>query len=136
MHLQLQRDISFLQEFQFDRFLDEAGQRKSHFYKNGRKLKYFLLPFGSGASECPGRFFAVCEIKMFLALVLWHYDLELQHSNAALTTDCTRAGLGILPPTQDVILRYRVRPKASTSSTRKEEQPGESDSGGTVEMTE
>ncbi|XP_062377161.1 cytochrome P450 7A1 isoform X2 [Sardina pilchardus] len=123
-------------EFQFDRFLDNAGQRRSLFYKNGRRLKHFLVPFGSGVSECPGRFFAVCEIKIFLALVLWHYDLELGHSNTPLTTDCTRAGLGILPPTQDVLLRYRVRPRASTSDTCKKEQHGEGDSDETVELTE
>lgn len=73
---------------------------------------------------------------MFLALVLWHYDLELEHSNAPVTTDCTRAGLGILPPTQDVLLRYRLRARAGTSCPHTEGQRGERDSDGTVEMTE
>ncbi|XP_051577204.1 cytochrome P450 7A1-like [Myxocyprinus asiaticus] len=94
-------------EFKYDRFLDEAGQRKSHFFKNGRRVKHFLVPFGSGASECPGRFFAVNEIKQFLALALWHYDLQLSETDATLIPDSTRAGLGILPPSRDVLLRYR-----------------------------
>ncbi|XP_048865914.1 cytochrome P450 7A1 [Brienomyrus brachyistius] len=97
-------------EFKFDRFLDENGQRKTDFYKNGRKLRHFLLPFGSGVSECPGRFFAVNEIKQFLTLTLCYYDMELQDPTMPpLTTDCTRAGLGILPPKQDISLRYRLR---------------------------
>ncbi|KAJ8413319.1 hypothetical protein AAFF_G00093150 [Aldrovandia affinis] len=37
-------------EFRFDRYLDENGQKKTDFYKNGRRLKYYLVPFGSGAS--------------------------------------------------------------------------------------
>ncbi|XP_064189015.1 cytochrome P450 7A1 isoform X1 [Anguilla rostrata] len=97
-------------EFKFDRYLDENGQKKTDFFKNGRKLKQFLIPFGSGASECPGRFFAMCEIKQFLTLVLWHYEMELEDvACAPLTTDSTRAGLGILPPKQDVQIRFRIR---------------------------
>ncbi|XP_018599816.1 cholesterol 7-alpha-monooxygenase [Scleropages formosus] len=97
-------------EFQCSRFLDENGQKKTDFYKNGRKLRQFLLPFGSGVSECPGRFFAINEIKQFLTLALCHYDMELHDLAAApLETDCTRAGLGILPPKHDVSLRYRFR---------------------------
>ncbi|XP_043101300.1 cytochrome P450 7A1 [Puntigrus tetrazona] len=94
-------------EFKYNRFLDEKGQRKSNFFKNDRKLKHYLLPFGSGASECPGRFFAVHEIKQFLALTLWNYDLQLSDPDATVVPDSTRAGLGILPPSRDVLLRYR-----------------------------
>lgn len=98
-----------LQEFKYDRFLDEEGQRQSQFFKNGRQLKHYLVPFGSGASECPGRFFAMNEIKQFLLLALWHYDLQLSEPHDTLSPDRTRAGLGILPPSQDVLLRYRAR---------------------------
>ncbi|XP_017327265.1 cytochrome P450 7A1 isoform X1 [Ictalurus punctatus] len=96
-------------EFKYDRFLDEEGQRQSQFFKNGRQLKHYLVPFGSGASECPGRFFAMNEIKQFLLLALWHYDLQLSEPHDTLSPDRTRAGLGILPPSQDVLLRYRAR---------------------------
>ncbi|KAJ8277660.1 hypothetical protein GJAV_G00078220 [Gymnothorax javanicus] len=90
-------------EFRFDRFLDERGQQRKDFYKNGRKLNKFLLPFGSGSSECPGRFFAMNEIKQFLTLVLCHYEMELEDGGSApVITDSTRAGLGILPPKHDV----------------------------------
>lgn len=97
-------------EFRFDRYLDENGQKKTEFYKNGRRLKHFLIPFGSGASECPGRFFAMYEIKQFLTLVLWQYEMQLEDvASAPLAVDSTRAGLGILPPKHDVQLRYRIR---------------------------
>ncbi|XP_056128333.1 cytochrome P450 7A1 [Rhinichthys klamathensis goyatoka] len=96
-------------EFRFGRFLDENGQRKTHFFRNGRRLKHFLMPFGSGASECPGRFFALHEIKQFLAVTLWRYDLHLCDAGAPLDPDARRAGLGVLPPSRDVPLRYRRR---------------------------
>ncbi|KAK7944604.1 hypothetical protein WMY93_000332 [Mugilogobius chulae] len=64
-------------EYQYDRFLDESGQEKTVFFRNGRRLRYFYMPFGSGVTKCPGRFFAVCEIKQFLTLVLSYFDMEL-----------------------------------------------------------
>ncbi|KTF86131.1 hypothetical protein cypCar_00029128 [Cyprinus carpio] len=105
-------------EFKYNRFLDEKGQRKSNFFKNERRLKHFLMPFGSGASECPGRFFAVHEIKQFLALTLWHYDLQLRDPDATLVPDGTRAGLGILTPSRDVLLRYRRKTNTTTEQLR------------------
>ncbi|KAK7169677.1 hypothetical protein R3I94_000042 [Phoxinus phoxinus] len=96
-------------EFRFDRFLDENGQRKTHFFRNGRRLKHFLIPFGSGVSECPGRFFALHEIKQFLVVTLWRYDLHLCDAGVPPDPDARRAGLGVLPPTWDVPLRYRRR---------------------------
>ncbi|XP_030635932.1 cytochrome P450 7A1 [Chanos chanos] len=109
-------------EFQFDRYLEADGKKKSSFFKAGRRLRHFLIPFGSGASECPGRFFAVNEIKEFLTLALWHYDLELSNPDATLAPDCARAGLGILPPSRDVLLRYRVRERGGTPCRHKEEK--------------
>ncbi|XP_039610486.1 cytochrome P450 7A1-like [Polypterus senegalus] len=97
-------------EFKYNRFLDENGQRKTCFLKNGRKFKSFLLPFGAGTSECPGRFFAVNEIKQFLALILCHYDLELQNMDIP-PLDNSRAGFGILQPKHDVQFRYKLKRK-------------------------
>uniref|UniRef100_A0A8C0EGC0 Cytochrome P450 family 8 subfamily B member 1 n=1 Tax=Bubo bubo TaxID=30461 RepID=A0A8C0EGC0_BUBBB len=63
-------------EFKYDRFINPDGTKKD-FYKNGKRLKYFNMPWGTGVSICPGRFFAVAEIKLFVFLMLSHYDLEL-----------------------------------------------------------
>ncbi|KAL7876198.1 hypothetical protein AOLI_G00111610 [Acnodon oligacanthus] len=90
-------------EFRYNRFLDKSGERRSQFFKNGRQLKNYLMPFGSGASKCPGRFFAMNEIKQFLTVVLWYYDLHLRDPDSRLLPDTTRAGLGVLPPKQDVL---------------------------------
>lgn len=83
---------------------------KTAFYRDGRKLRYYYMPFGSGVTKCPGRFFAVHEIKQFLALLLAYFDMELLDSNVKVPLlDQTRAGLGILQPTYDVDFKYRLK---------------------------
>ncbi|KAK7877670.1 hypothetical protein WMY93_031682 [Mugilogobius chulae] len=94
------------ESFRFDRYLDD-GKEKSDFYKDGQKVKYFLMPFGSGATMCPGRYIAVQEIKQFVCLLLLHFDLEL--CGAPVRPDLKRAGLGIMQPESDVSFRYRLR---------------------------
>ncbi|XP_030070902.1 cytochrome P450 7B1 [Microcaecilia unicolor] len=95
------------EEFKFDRFV-ENGKEKTTFYKRGKKLKYYLMPFGSGVSKCPGRFFAVNEIKQFLALAVTYFDLEfIEDKN--LITDNSRSGLGILFPNADIHFRWKLR---------------------------
>lgn len=96
--------------YKYDRYLDVNGQEKSCFHRNGRKLRYFYMPFGSGVTKCPGRFFAVHEIKQFLSLILSYFDIELLDSDAKVPPlDQSRAGLGILQPTYDVDFRYRLK---------------------------
>ncbi|KAM9643552.1 cytochrome P450 7B1 isoform 2-T2 [Morphnus guianensis] len=94
-------------EYKFDRYI-ENGKKKTTFYKAGRKLKYFLMPFGSGISMCPGRFLAMNEMKMFLFLLLAHFDVELVE-NKAVRLDNSRMGLGILLPDVDITFRYKLR---------------------------
>uniref|UniRef100_H3CDD3 Cytochrome P450, family 7, subfamily B, polypeptide 1 n=2 Tax=Tetraodon nigroviridis TaxID=99883 RepID=H3CDD3_TETNG len=96
------------QMFQFDRYIqDNSG--KSVFFKDGQKLKYYLMPFGSGSSMCPGRHFAINEIKQFLCLMLLYFDLELDLGQTRATVDSSRAGLGILFPSTNVRFRYRLQ---------------------------
>ena len=68
--------FSSLQEFRFDRFT-ENGKKKTAFFKRGKKLKYYHLPFGLGVSKCPGRFLAMVEIKPVLVVLLTYFDLEI-----------------------------------------------------------
>ncbi|KAK5920203.1 hypothetical protein CgunFtcFv8_024038 [Champsocephalus gunnari] len=96
------------QSFRYDRFVQD-GRVKTDFYKSGQKLKFFLMPFGSGTSMCPGRYFAVNEIKQFLSLVLLYLDLDLQPGQNRVSLDYGRAGLGILLPNADVRFHYRLR---------------------------
>lgn len=96
------------QTFRFDRFVQD-GREKTDFCKDGKKLRYYLMPFGSGSSMCPGRYFAVNEIKQFVCLLLLYFDLQLEDGQNRPDLDPSRAGLGILLPSSDVRFRYRQR---------------------------
>ncbi|NXN32539.1 CP8B1 hydroxylase, partial [Nycticryphes semicollaris] len=96
-------------EFRYDRFINPDGTKKD-FYKNGKKLKYFNMPWGAGVSICPGRFFATAEIKLFVFLMLSHYDLELvNREEETPAIDISRWGFGTMQPVRDVRFRYRLR---------------------------
>lgn len=96
--------------FKYDRYLDENRKTKTTFYSNGIKLKYYYMPFGSGATICPGRLFAVQEIKQFLILMLSCFELELVESQVKCPPlDQSRAGLGILPPLNDIEFKYKPK---------------------------
>ncbi|XP_034038885.1 cytochrome P450 7B1 [Thalassophryne amazonica] len=96
------------QMFRFDRFMQD-GKDKTDFYKDGQRLRYYLMPFGSGASMCPGRHFAINEMKQFLCLLLLYFQLQLEDGQTPAGLDHSRAGLGILLPSHDVRFRYRRR---------------------------
>ncbi|KAJ7338854.1 hypothetical protein JRQ81_012756 [Phrynocephalus forsythii] len=96
--------------FKYDRFLEESGDEKMTFYRNGQKLKYYYMPFGTGLAKCPGRLFAVHEIKQFLILLLSYFEVELIDKNVKCPSlDQSRAGLGILQPTTDIDFKYRMK---------------------------
>ncbi|XP_029447200.1 cholesterol 7-alpha-monooxygenase [Rhinatrema bivittatum] len=96
--------------FKYDRYLDTNGKEKTTFYHNGRKLKYYYMPFGSGITMCPGRLFAVHEIKQFLTLMLSYFEMELVDKNVNCPSlDQSRAGLGILQPVNDIEFKYRLK---------------------------
>ncbi|XP_044280311.1 cytochrome P450 7A1 [Varanus komodoensis] len=96
--------------FKYDRYLEENGEEKTTFYRNGCKLKYYYMPFGTGLAKCPGRLFAVHEIKQFLTLLLCYFEVELDNKNVSCPSlDQSRAGLGILQPTSDVDFKYRLK---------------------------
>ncbi|XP_005150061.2 7-alpha-hydroxycholest-4-en-3-one 12-alpha-hydroxylase [Melopsittacus undulatus] len=96
-------------EFKYDRFINPDGTKK-YFYKNGKRVKYFSMPWGAGVSICPGRFFASTEIKMFVFLMLSLYDLELVNREEEIPAiDVSRWGFGTMQPVRDVRFRYRLR---------------------------
>lgn len=95
------------EEYRFDRFIED-GKIKTTFFKRGKKLHYYLLPFGFGTTKCPGRFLAVIEIKLLLIVLLTYFDLEMidnQHTELSFS----RFLFGIQHPDSDVLFRYKVK---------------------------
>ena len=139
-------------EYRFDRFFNHTQQQPQRtgvgvgggggvggpvkFFKGGHEIKYALLPFGGGVSHCPGRLFALNEMRIVVLCFLFHLQAELVPSDftedtsaaaAALqspspapharvtlpVTDPSRVGLGILPPLTPLRFRFRERPRHS-----------------------
>ncbi|XP_039525249.1 5-beta-cholestane-3-alpha,7-alpha-diol 12-alpha-hydroxylase-like [Pimephales promelas] len=96
--------------FKYDRFLTTDGSKKTDFYKGGKKLKYYNMPWGAGTTMCPGRFFATNELKQFVFLMLSYFDLELINPNEEIPgIDIRRWGFGSMQPSKDIQFRYRLR---------------------------
>lgn len=96
--------------FKYDRFLNPDGSKKTDFYKAGKKLKYYSMPWGAGVSMCPGRFFAINELKQFAFLMLVYFEFELKNPDEKIPEiDFKRWGFGSMQPQKDVPFRYRLR---------------------------
>nr|XP_060494409.1 5-beta-cholestane-3-alpha,7-alpha-diol 12-alpha-hydroxylase [Panthera onca]XP_060494410.1 5-beta-cholestane-3-alpha,7-alpha-diol 12-alpha-hydroxylase [Panthera onca] len=97
--------------FKYDRFLNPNGSRKVDFYKSGKKIHHYTMPWGSGVSICPGRFFALSEMKLFVLLMVTYFDLELVDPDTPVPpVDPWRWGFGTTQPSREVRFRYRLRP--------------------------
>ncbi|KAM6918465.1 5-beta-cholestane-3-alpha,7-alpha-diol 12-alpha-hydroxylase-like [Xenentodon cancila] len=96
--------------FKYDRFLNPDGSKKTEFYKAGKKVKYYNMPWGAGVSMCPGRFFATNELKQFVFLMLAYFEFELKNPDEKIPEiDFRRWGFGSMQPVRDVEFRYRLR---------------------------
>uniref|UniRef100_UPI00358F2663 cytochrome P450 7A1-like n=1 Tax=Myxine glutinosa TaxID=7769 RepID=UPI00358F2663 len=95
------------EEFHHDCYIDEFGKERTSFQYRGRELKHFLMPFGSGSSMCPGRFFALNEIRQMMVLLFCHLDMELIHPEDP--PPKSRGYIGIQPPREDVLFRFRCK---------------------------
>ncbi|KAG8013714.1 Prostacyclin synthase, partial [Nibea albiflora] len=95
--------------FKYDRFLNPDGSKKTDFYKAGKKVKYYNMPWGAGVSMCPGRFFATNELKQFVFLMFVYFEFELKNPDEKIPEiDCRRWGFGSMQPVKDVQFRYRL----------------------------
>ncbi|XP_070758027.1 prostacyclin synthase-like [Enoplosus armatus] len=98
------------QKYKYDRFLNEDGSVKRDFYKGGRRLKYYTMPWGAGTNGCVGKQFAINTIRQFVYMVLTNYDLELCDPNAQMPeVNASRYGFGMLQPEGDMLVRYKPR---------------------------
>ncbi|XP_012510153.1 PREDICTED: prostacyclin synthase [Propithecus coquereli] len=97
--------------FKYNRFLNPDGSEKKDFYKDGKRLKNYSMPWGAGHNQCLGRTYATNSIKQFVFLVLAHLDLELISADVEMPEfDLSRYGFGLMQPERDVPVRYRIRP--------------------------
>nr|AUX14931.1 cytochrome p450 CYP8A2-like protein [Kryptolebias marmoratus] len=99
------------QMFKYDRFLTPSRTLKDDFYKDGRRLKYYIMPWGAGRNSCVGRDeFTIISSRPFVFLLLTHLDLELCHPDAKLPpVNPKRYGFGMLQPDGDLQVRYRLK---------------------------
>ncbi|XP_069581336.1 prostacyclin synthase-like [Brachyistius frenatus] len=98
------------QKFKYDRFLNEDGSVKKDFYKGGRRLKYYTMPWGAGTNGCVGKQFAINTIRQFVYMLLTNYDVELCDPHAQMPEiNASRYGFGILQPEEDLLVRYKPR---------------------------
>ncbi|XP_035489468.2 5-beta-cholestane-3-alpha,7-alpha-diol 12-alpha-hydroxylase [Scophthalmus maximus] len=96
--------------FKYDRFLNPDMSKKTDFYKEGKKVKYYNMPWGAGVSMCPGRFFATNEMKQFVFLKLAYFEIELKNPDEKIPEiDFRRWGFGSMQPDRDIDFRYRFR---------------------------
>ncbi|ELW58282.1 5-beta-cholestane-3-alpha,7-alpha-diol 12-alpha-hydroxylase [Tupaia chinensis] len=97
--------------FKYNRFLNPNGSRKVDFYKAGKKIHHYTMPWGAGVSVCPGRFFAFSEMKLFVLLMVRYFDLELVDPDTPVPPmDPQRWGFGTIQPSHSVRFRYRLQP--------------------------
>ncbi|XP_029631302.1 prostacyclin synthase [Salmo trutta] len=98
------------QRFKYDRFLNQEGSVKKDFFKGGRRLKYYTMPWGAGTNGCVGKRFAISSIRQFVYLVLSHLELELCDPEAQMPeVNTSRYGFGMLQPEGDLAIRYKPR---------------------------
>ncbi|KAM9860348.1 prostacyclin synthase-like isoform 2-T2 [Aulostomus maculatus] len=96
------------QKYKYDRFLNEDGSVKRDFYKGGRRLKYYTMPWGAGTNGCVGKQFAINTIRQFVYMVLTHLDVELCDKNAQMPeVNASHYGFGMLQPQGDLLFRYK-----------------------------
>lgn len=88
------------ESFKFDRFIDPP----SSYRKDGYEVPFgmALMPFGGGATYCPGRKFARNEIKTIAAYLLANFSMSIIRPTEGESTNddvnIGRTGAGTLPP--------------------------------------
>ena len=74
----IERNFHRVAEFIPERWLPENTEEPgSPFYHDERAVH---KPFGYGPRDCIGRNLAYHEMRLILAKILWHFDLELSEN--------------------------------------------------------
>ncbi|MES2088619.1 MAG: cytochrome P450 [Pseudomonadota bacterium] len=59
--------------FKPERWLEEEGSERAAGHSQAKRVS---MPFGSGPRVCPGRYLAMLEIKLAMAMVLRYFDID------------------------------------------------------------
>lgn len=73
--------------------------------KAGKEVKNPVIGFGS---LCPGKRYAICQLKWFILTVLTRFEINLEEGQHA-EIDSNYHGHEILPPANDIQITYRLR---------------------------
>ena len=86
-----------------DRYLGKDGRvDKGKFTKNGKRVPCVDSGFGFGDSLCPGRFFAMNEMKIFILMMFMNYDIHLLPNQTLPQIAWDRMDFVIPPPDSNV----------------------------------
>jgi cytochrome P450 len=88
--------------FEPQRWLNEGGPNQA-----ASSAKRVSMPFGAGPRVCPGRYLALLEIKMAMAMLLAHFDIE-----AVTTPDGGEAAEHMAFTMMPVGLKMTLRPRS------------------------
>ncbi|XP_036608237.1 prostacyclin synthase [Trichosurus vulpecula] len=106
------------EEFKYNRFLNQDGSEKRDFYKGGKRLKNYNLPWGAGTNMCLGRSHAINSIKQFVIILMMQFDLKLKNPEEKIPSfDRSRYGFGLMQPEHDITICYRLKPRETPGST-------------------
>ncbi|XP_069739906.1 prostacyclin synthase isoform X3 [Narcine bancroftii] len=98
------------EKFKYDRFLNQDGTKKTTFFKDGKQLKHYILPWGAGTNVCIGKHFAINSLKLFVFIMLSCFDFELSDPKIQIPNfDTSRYGFGLVQPENDVMFRYKFK---------------------------
>jgi cytochrome P450 len=77
--------------------------------KKQQIFKEVLMPFGGGVHYCPGRNFAINEMKVLTILMLTEFDCQLSASNPEIKS--SRTQLGFQKPLYDLKIKITRKKK-------------------------
>ncbi|CAL8338101.1 unnamed protein product [Merluccius merluccius] len=98
------------ESFKYKRFLNDDMSEKQSFYKGGRRMAYYNMPWGAGGNSCVGEQFAISTLKTFVFTVLSHLELKMCEPTDTLPlVNPQRYGFGMLQPSGDLQIRYRFK---------------------------
>ncbi|XP_060692344.1 prostacyclin synthase [Hemiscyllium ocellatum] len=98
------------ENFKYDRFLNPDGTKKTDFFKGGKQLKYYNMPWGAGTNVCIGQSLATNSLKVFVSVMLNCFEFQLTDPKTEVPAfNTSRYGFGLMQPENDIMFQYKVK---------------------------